>query len=106
MIGVAVELELADFINAGPKTADEIAKAKGLHPTPLYRLLRGLASYRIWGYTREAAIRPNKHHRTGNDRIACSYSPEMSAIAKKQTSDKSYPLRPSSPGPAVIAILG
>jgi hypothetical protein len=30
----------------------------------------------IWGYTREAAIRPNKHHRTGNDRIACSYSPE------------------------------
>jgi hypothetical protein len=22
-------------------------------------------------YTREAAIRPNKHHRTGNDRIAC-----------------------------------
>src|SRR5260221_12584152 len=28
------------------------------------------------GYTREAAIRPNKHHRTGNDRIACSYSPE------------------------------
>ena len=33
------------------------------------------------GYTREAAIRPNKHHRTGNDRIACSYSPETSAIA-------------------------
>jgi hypothetical protein len=26
------------------------------------------------GYTREAAIRPNKHQRTGNDRIACSYS--------------------------------
>jgi hypothetical protein len=29
-----------------------------------------------WGYPREAAIRPNKDHRTGNDRIACSYSPE------------------------------
>src|SRR5437763_111594 len=28
----------------------------------------------------QAAIRPNKHHRTGNDRIACSYSPETSAI--------------------------
>ena len=24
-----------------------------------------------------------KHHRTGNDRIACSYSPGKSAIAKK-----------------------
>jgi hypothetical protein len=48
MIGVAAELELADFINAGAKTADEIAKAKGLHPTSLYRLLRGLASYGIF----------------------------------------------------------
>jgi hypothetical protein len=25
MIGVAAQLELADFINAGPKTAEEIA---------------------------------------------------------------------------------
>ena len=48
MIGVAAELELADFINAGAKTAEEIAKAKGLHPTSLYRLLRGLASYGIF----------------------------------------------------------
>ena len=48
MIGVAAELELADFINAGAKTADEIAKARGLHPTSLYRLLRGLASYGIF----------------------------------------------------------
>jgi len=48
MIGVAAELELADFINAGAKTADEIAKTKGLHPTSLYRLLRGLASYGIF----------------------------------------------------------
>jgi hypothetical protein len=44
MIGVAAELQLADFINAGAKTAEEIAKAKGLHATSLYRLLRGLAS--------------------------------------------------------------
>jgi hypothetical protein len=43
MIGVAAELELADFINAGAKTAEEIAKAKGLHASSLYRLLRGLA---------------------------------------------------------------
>ena len=43
MIGVAAVLELADFINAGAKTAEEIAKAKGLHASSLYRLLRGLA---------------------------------------------------------------
>ena len=48
MIGVAAELELADFINFGVKTAEEIAKAKGLHATSLYRLLRGLASYGIF----------------------------------------------------------
>jgi hypothetical protein len=42
MIGAAAELELADFINAGAKTAEEIAKAKGLHATSLYRLLREL----------------------------------------------------------------
>src|SRR5258708_2495502 len=48
MIGVAAELELADFINAGTKTAEEIAKAKGLHANSLYRLLRGLASYGIF----------------------------------------------------------
>ena len=43
MIGVAAKLELADFIQAGAKTAEEIAKAKGLHANSLYRLLRGLA---------------------------------------------------------------
>ena len=48
MIGVAAELELADFIDAGAKTAEEIAKAKGLHASSLYRLLRGLASYGIF----------------------------------------------------------
>ena len=48
MIGVAAKLQLADFINAGAKTAEEIAKAKGLHATSLYRLLRGLASYGIF----------------------------------------------------------
>ncbi len=48
MIGVAAELELADLIKTGGKTAEEIAKVKGLHPTSLYRLLRGLASYGIF----------------------------------------------------------
>ena len=48
MIGVAAKLELADFINGGAKTAEEIAKAKGLHASSLYRLLRGLASHGIF----------------------------------------------------------
>src|SRR6201987_1291334 len=48
MIGVAAELQLADFINTGAKTAEEIAKTKGLHVTSLYRLLRALASYGIF----------------------------------------------------------
>jgi hypothetical protein len=48
MIGAAAQLELADFIDLGAKTAEEIAKAKGLHATSLYRLLRGLASYGIF----------------------------------------------------------
>ncbi len=30
MIGIAAELELADFIHAGAKTAKEIAQTKGL----------------------------------------------------------------------------
>ena len=33
MIGAAAQLELADFIDLGAKTAEEIAKAKGLHAT-------------------------------------------------------------------------
>jgi hypothetical protein len=48
IIGVAAELELADFINAGGKTAEDIAQAKGLQASSLYRLLRALASYGIF----------------------------------------------------------
>ena len=48
MIAVAAKLELADLVNAGTKTVEEIAKAKDLHVSSLYRLLRGLASYGIF----------------------------------------------------------
>lgn len=47
-IGVAAELGLADDVTAGPKTADEIAAAKGLHGPSVYRLLRALASVGIF----------------------------------------------------------
>jgi hypothetical protein len=36
--------------------------------------LKDPSVFRARGYTRLAAIKPNKPHRTGNDRIACSYS--------------------------------
>jgi hypothetical protein len=41
------------------------------------------------GYTREAAIRPNRRHRSGNDRIACSYPPEKSARAWLRSAGRS-----------------
>jgi hypothetical protein len=50
-------------------------------------LLAGLlsGSFAFWGCAREAAIWPNReHHRTGNDRIASSYSPETSVRAKSR----------------------
>jgi hypothetical protein len=48
IVGVAAELGLADEIQTGPKTAEEVAQAMGLHPVPLYRLLRALASVGIF----------------------------------------------------------
>src|SRR5262249_54373138 len=35
---------LADLLAAGPRTPDDLAKATGTQPDPLYRLLRALAS--------------------------------------------------------------
>jgi TnpA family transposase len=73
-IGMAVQLAFLRF------------PGRALQPdeTPPDELLSSLAAQLKAdgrGYTREAAIRPNKHHRTGN-RIVCPYSPETSAIAR------------------------
>ena len=57
IIGVAAELGLADAIQAGPKTAQEVASAKGLHPDPLYRLLRALASVGIFAEQEDGRFR-------------------------------------------------
>src|SRR5260221_1059807 len=48
IIGVAAELRLAAAIPTGAQTAQEVAAAKGLHPDPLYRLLRSLATAGIF----------------------------------------------------------
>jgi hypothetical protein len=62
MIGVAAKLELADFIQAGANTAEEIAKAKGLHANSLYRLLRGLASYGIFAEQEDGTFTQTGEH--------------------------------------------
>jgi hypothetical protein len=46
-ISVAARLRIADLVQDGPKTADELAKATGTHAPSLYRLLRALASVGI-----------------------------------------------------------
>ncbi len=48
IISTAGELGLADHLQAGPKTAEELAEAAGFHAPSLYRLLRALASYGIF----------------------------------------------------------
>jgi len=48
IVGVAAELGLADQIQSGPKTAEEIAAALGLHAPSLYRLLRALANFGVF----------------------------------------------------------
>jgi hypothetical protein len=57
IIGVAAELGLADEIQTGPKTPQEVAAAKGLHPAPLYRLLRALASFGIFAEQEDGRFR-------------------------------------------------
>ena len=47
-IGVAAELRIADLINSVAKTADELAKETGSHPSSLYRLLRACASIGVF----------------------------------------------------------
>jgi hypothetical protein len=52
MVGVAAELGLADLVQTGPKTAEQLADATGLHAPSLYRLLRALVSVGI--FTKQA----------------------------------------------------
>jgi hypothetical protein len=47
-ISVAARLKIADLVQEGPKSADELAKATGTHAQSLYRLLRALASIGIF----------------------------------------------------------
>jgi hypothetical protein len=45
---IAVRLGIADELASGPRTAAELAAAKGVREDPLYRVLRSLASFGIF----------------------------------------------------------
>ncbi len=47
-IHVAARLGLADHVQAGPRSTDELARETGTHPRALYRLLRTLAGFGIF----------------------------------------------------------
>jgi hypothetical protein len=48
MISVAAELGIADLLEDGPRSHDDLASATGTHAPSLYRLLRALASLSIF----------------------------------------------------------
>jgi len=50
-ISVAASLGIADLLTGGPQTAEQLAVATGTHADSLYRLLRALASLRIFAET-------------------------------------------------------
>src|SRR5689334_16649241 len=48
VIYVAAELKLADWLEAGPKTSQELADLTRVNPEALYRVMRALASVNIF----------------------------------------------------------
>src|SRR3954468_1960240 len=50
-IGVAAELGIADLLSRGPRSAEELASATGVHPSSLSRVLRLLASEGVFAET-------------------------------------------------------
>jgi hypothetical protein len=47
-IHVAATLGIADLLDSGPRSSDDLAEATGTHPRALYRLLRALASVGVF----------------------------------------------------------
>jgi hypothetical protein len=53
LIYVAAKLGLADLLEHGPKSSDELASSVNAHPRSLYRLLRALASLGVFAETQD-----------------------------------------------------
>jgi hypothetical protein len=57
LIYVAAKLELADHLNHGPRTVEELAQATGVQALALYRVLRALASVGVFAETKDKRIK-------------------------------------------------
>lgn len=74
-IHVAADLGIADLLNDGPRTVEELAEQTGVHCDSLYRVLRALASVGIF-----------------NEDDSCSFS--LTPLAENLLSDAPGSLRP------------
>jgi 2-polyprenyl-3-methyl-5-hydroxy-6-metoxy-1,4-benzoquinol methylase len=52
-IGVTAELRIADLLQDGPKTAEQLAEQTNVHPRSLYRVLRACASVGVYSENSE-----------------------------------------------------
>lgn len=68
---VAARLGLADLVEPGTKTADELAASTGTHAPSLYRLLRALASVGVF-----AEDETGRFSQTELSRLLCSDGPD------------------------------
>src|SRR5262249_50079619 len=58
-IYVAAKLRVADHLEDGPRTAEELAAAAGVAPRPLYWVLRALAGIRVFAQQADGRFRLN-----------------------------------------------
>ena len=63
LIYVAAKLELADHLNDGPRTVEELAMAAGVQAPALYRVLRALASVGVFEETRADSSNSHRSRR-------------------------------------------
>ncbi len=57
LIYIAAKLNLADLLKDGPRTADDLATAAGVHAPALYRVLRALASVGVFAETKDGRFK-------------------------------------------------
>src|SRR5262250_1702177 len=57
LVQVAAQLNIADLLKAGPRTAEELAKAAHVRSPQLYRVLRALASVGIFAETKSGRFK-------------------------------------------------
>jgi SAM-dependent methyltransferase len=67
---VVAEFDLADRLESGPATADDLAAASGLHPAAVYRFLRTLASVGVF-----TEVEPHTFALTPLGRFMCTDTP-------------------------------